>query len=204
VRKGEKMNRFLLFLTTISLVALSQTSFAHDHHSHMADEAEPASGDSLYHLHSVWQTQSGQKIQLKTLQGHPVVIAMAYTSCQSSCPVIVEEMKQIESHLKKKEDVRFLFASFDSKRDTPEQLKKFAEQRKLDLNHWILLHGSKNSVQELAAALGLKYKEDAQGEFDHSNMITILDSKGVIHFQQVGLNKGQDELEQKLAELVKN
>lgn len=165
--------------------------------------AKALPGDSLYQLHSKWQTQDGREIELSTLQGHPVILAMAYTNCPSSCPMIVEQMRQIESRLKNKSAAIFVIASFDAKRDTPAQLKKFAQQRKLDLNHWTLLHGSASAVQELAAALGLKYKEDAQGEFDHSNLISLLDAEGRLRFQQVGLDKGSAELEQKLSDLTK-
>lgn len=162
------------------------------------------SKDSLFNIRSKWQTQDGKSVELGTLHGRATLIAMAYTSCTTSCPLIVEEMRQIESRLKNKEAVRFVLASFDAKRDVPDRLKKFAEQRKLDLNHWVLLHGSLSSVQELAAALGIRYKEDAQGEFEHSNMISLLDAEGVIRFQKSGVGHGSRELEEKLSNLVKD
>jgi protein SCO1/2 len=175
---------------------------AHEHHEHAVEKTSAPSKDSLFNLHSKWQTQEGKDVELEMLRGRPAVLAMAYTSCPSSCPMIVEEMRQIAARLKNKDAARFVFASFDAKRDTPERLKKFAGQRKLDLNRWVLLHGSPNSVQELAAALGVRYKEDAQGEFDHSNVITLIDAEGVIRFQESGLGQETQKLEEKLSSLA--
>jgi protein SCO1 len=42
----------------------------------------------------------------------------------------------------------------------------------------------------LAALLGVKYKEGANGQFAHSNLITVLNQQGEIVHQLVGL--GQD------------
>lgn len=198
------MMRFQILLAALFLFSFPSLSLAHEHHSALAEQTAKPSGDSLYNLQAKWQTQDGKEIQLQSLQGHPVVLTMAYTSCQTSCPLIVDEMKQIEAHLKKKDAVMFVMASFDVKRDTPDQLKKFAEERKLDPTHWVLLHGSPGAVQELAAALGVKYKENAQGDFDHSNVISVLDEKGVIRHQQAGINKGQKEIEEKVSELAKS
>ena len=38
-------------------------------------------------------------------------------------------------------------------------------------------------------ALGVRYKRDTRGDYDHSNVISILDPEGVVHHQQVGLGE---------------
>lgn len=195
------MKSHLFLLSIVAMIFFFECrTFAHDHHE-AAIGGEKLSSGSLYNLSSDWQTQEGKTIKLKALQGHPVVIAMAYTSCPSSCPLIVNQMKQLQSKLPQTTGTVFVLASFDSKRDLPAKLKKYAEQRKLDEQHWFLLHGSRNSVQELAATLGIRYTEDSDGDFDHSNLISVLDSKGVIRFQQAGLNSGVKELQEKISDL---
>lgn len=196
------MMRFNVCALIILGALFSSGLAAHEHHEHAVEASLPPSKDSLFNIRSKWQNQDGKEIELRALQGRPVVIAMAYTSCPSSCPMIIEEMREIASRLKNKDAARFVLASFDAKRDTPERLKKFAGQRKLELSHWILLHGSPNSVQDLAAALGVRYKEDARGEFDHSNIISLLDAEGVIRFQESGVGQATQKLEEKLSSLV--
>ena len=128
-------------------------------------------------------------------EGRPVVLAMVYTTCTTACPLTVADLKRIESALSPEARGRVWFALFslDSERDRPEVLKKFASARSLDPSRWRLYHGDRAAVRELAMVLGVRYKKDARGDFDHSNVISILDAEGVIRHQQVGL--GQEPTE---------
>lgn len=158
-------------------------------------------GDSIYQLKSKWADQDGKTVALSDLRGRPVVAAMAYTSCRSSCPWIVEGMKKVEDGIARDRRVSFVLFSFDSKRDTPAQLRKFAADHGLG-GRWILLHGDAKSVRELAAALGVRYKGDAEGGFDHSNLVTVLDASGVVRYQGAGLPPPAEAIAKKLAELA--
>ena len=66
------------------------------------------------------------------------------------------------------------------------------------------MSGKPDDVLELAALLGVKYKEDSNGQFAHSNVITVLNAKGEIVHQQIGLNEDISETVQTLVKLVKN
>jgi protein SCO1/2 len=57
-----------------------------------------------------------------------------------------------------------------------------------------LLRGKPEDVQELAVVLGLKYKKDLQGQFAHSNVITVLSPEGEIIHQQSGLPQAIEPL----------
>jgi protein SCO1/2 len=72
----------------------------------------------------------------------------------------------------------------------------------LPADHWTLLHGEPDDVLELAALLGLKFKEDANGQFAHSNIITILNGQGEIVHQQIGLNQDTKETVRILRQLA--
>jgi len=148
-------------------------------------------GDSIYQLKSSWTRQDGKKVPLSSLKGSYVVLAMIYTSCEGACPLLVKDLKKIERAIpaKQKARVRFALVSFDSKRDTVAKLKKYASAHDLDEAHWSLYRGSGASVRELAMVLGLKYKEDADGDFEHSNLITLLDPDGRISVQLSGLKQ---------------
>lgn len=78
----------------------------------------------------------------------------------------------------------------DPRRDTPEALANFRTLRGLPADTWTLLHGAPDDILELAALLGVKYKEEANGQFAHSNVITVLNAEGEKVHQLVGL--GQD------------
>lgn len=145
---------------------------------------------SLYQLDDEWIDQNGDQFSIKELEGKPVVLTMFFASCTYACPILLNDMKKIEASLSKKDlnNYRFVLISIDPERDTPAALKNYAEIHSLDLNRWKLLSGSEDEVMELAALTGFKYKKESNGDFSHSNMITILNEDGEIEYQQVGLN----------------
>jgi protein SCO1/2 len=145
---------------------------------------------SLYQLDSTWTNDSGHGLKLSSLKGRPQVVTMFFANCAYACPLLVQNMKQIEAALPEnvRTNVGFVLVSFDSERDTPAALHDYRLQHELDARRWTLLHGNTDDVLELAALLGVKFKKDAQGQFMHSNVITFLNSEGEIAFQETGLN----------------
>jgi SCO1/SenC len=130
---------------------------------------------------------------------------MGYTTCKDICPAIVADMMWIEKHLPPAEAdrVRFVFFSFDPAADTPERLRLYAEGHGLDPARWTLLTADDDAVRELAAALGVGYRPDEQGGFDHSAVISLIDPKGEIVFQQRGTQPSSEALLAKLTELFR-
>ncbi len=145
---------------------------------------------SLYLLDSKWTSDVGRTIPLSVLRGRPQIVAMFFTHCEYACPIIVNDLRKLESALpgNLREKVDFLLVSFDAKRDTPEVLANYRRKEKLPAKNWTLLRGAEDDVRELAALLGINYAPDARGQFAHSNLITVLNSEGEITFQQPGLN----------------
>ena len=146
------------------------------------------SDNSIYQLESKWKNTSGQMVTLKSLMGKKEIVAMIYTNCSYACPLILNDLKKIESQIKR-DDVNYVLISIDPKRDTPAALKSFADRNNLDLNKWHLLTGNENGINELAAVLGFKYKKDQDGNFSHSNIISVLNEKGEVTYQHFGLNQ---------------
>ena len=187
---------FYIYLISIA-VLLIQTSeaLAHAHHSE-ASSRGTLNGQSIYNLKTIWTNQEGRPQSLEQLRGHNVILLMAYTSCEHACPLLIEDAKLIEQKLGQLgfRNFSFVLCSFDSVRDTPVQLKAFALKRHLDPSRWTLLNGNTKAVRELAAVLGVKYSKDSYGDFDHSNIIHLINSEGVVVHQQIGLNQKSDEL----------
>ena len=175
----------------------------HEHMSHM-EAAKPLSGMSIYNLASAWTDQDGKSVKLASLRGELVVVAMAYTSCKDICPMIVANMVAIEDRLKESSSakVHFVFFSIDSAIDRPERLKAYAGDHGLDLAHWTLYHGDDKAVRELAAALGVRYRRDPNGGFDHSAIISLLDEEGNIAFQKPDAQVDTSEMVEKIQALA--
>lgn len=159
---------------------------------------------SLYQTESRWATDQRKHIKLGELVGRPQIVAMFFANCQFACPIIVNDMKRIEAALtpELRKRVGFTLVSFDAKRDTPAALAAYRLTHALPADNWTLLHGEPDDVLELAALLGLKFKEDANGQFAHSNVITILNAQGEIVHQQIGLNQDIKETVRILRQLA--
>ena len=152
------------------------------------------SKDSIYQLDAKFTTDAGQSFTLSELCGRPIVLSMFFASCGYACPLIVSDIQTLRAKLplEIRDRAAFVLVSFDIARDTPTALAQYRAQRSLDAQ-WTLLHGNDDSVRELAALLGVKYKQEADGAFSHSNLITILNAQGEIVHQRTGLQGGLDE-----------
>lgn len=170
---------------------------ASEHASHGAIPApvQPALGElSLYQLDTPWTDHAGNLTELRSLAGQPVLAAMTYTLCQVSCPVILADLKRIESELiEAGVDFRIVLFSLDPKRDTPEQLSTFRSEKRLS-DRWVLLTAPDDQVREMAALLGVSYQRKADGEVSHSNIISVLDATGALAHQQLGLGAGKSNI----------
>ncbi len=157
--------------------------------------ATPLPARSIYQLDAGWTTDAGGTFHLAELRGRPVVLAMFFTSCGYACPRIVADMTRIRETLP--EGVRnramFVLVSFDDERDTVPMLHAYREQHELASANWVLLRGAPGDIRELAAVLGVKYKRNAAGMFEHSNLITVLNADGEIVHQRSGLEGGLAE-----------
>jgi len=139
-------------------------------------------GDSVYQLDLPLTNQDGKNSKLADLSGQPVLIAMFYTSCKFVCPLIVDTMKSVDKALNERERAHFrvVLVSFDPEHDSPQALKTVADERHLDLTRWTLARTDAESVRKLAAVLGVQYRAIQNGDFNHSTVISLLDSSGRI------------------------
>lgn len=150
---------------------------------------KPLSDRSLYQLDATWTNDAGKPVTLASLRGRPIIVAMFFAQCEYACPVLVHDMKRIRAALPEglREKTQLLLVTFDTERDTPAALKAFRERMSLD-EHWTLLRGETTAVQDLAMLLGVKFKQDARGQFAHSNLLTVMNAGGEIVHRHAGLN----------------
>ncbi len=160
---------------------------------------------SLYLLDSKWTSDRGAQVSLSVLRGRPQGVALMFTTCRYACPIVVNDMKKLQAKLapKDRSGVDFLLISMDPARDTVAALADFRSRNELPLENWTLLRGAEDDVREIAALLGVNYAPEANGQFAHSNMITLLNAEGEIAHQQVGLQADSADLEKAIAEMKK-
>ncbi len=130
-------------------------------------------------------------MKLSGLEGKVRVIAMFYSNCTYACPLTINDMKRISRALPSglRDRVGFVLVSFDPERDSPAALRKLAESEEIDSTDWLLLTGSEGDDRTLAAELGVEFEKKADGDFQHSSLIAVLDESGDIIYRHTGLNK---------------
>ncbi|WP_196778608.1 SCO family protein [Cognatilysobacter tabacisoli] len=148
-----------------------------------APAAPPATalpGDSVYQLPLPLTDQDGRRADWRARRGRPQLVSMFYTSCQYICPLIVESGKAVDRQLTPAQRQRLgvVLISMDPKRDDAAALKKVALERKVDTRRWTLAAPPAGDVRAVAGVLGIRYRQLADGEFNHTSALVLLDADG--------------------------
>ncbi|MEO6812599.1 MAG: hypothetical protein ABI172_01615, partial [Ginsengibacter sp.] len=68
--------------------------------------------------------------------------------------------------------------------------------------NFTLLHGSEEAVRTLSVLLNVQFEKDAEGNFSHSNIISVLDKDGTLRFQKEGLDADHAETVSTIKQLL--
>jgi protein SCO1/2 len=168
-------------------------SRADDPHAghHVLPAGKPVPGESLYQLDTVLTLADGSEMPLRSLRGKPVLITMFYSSCDGVCPLLAFTMRRIVAAAPEPQRSRLvvLMVSFDPARDTPAALREFGRLNNLRAPSGLVARARDKDVRELAAVLGVRYRELPNGIFSHSAVISLLDEEGVIRAQTTRLQE---------------
>jgi len=144
--------------------------------------AMPLPPESVLQQDGAFTDQSGKVFHLADRRGHVQIVSMFYTSCKYTCPLMIDSGLGIEHALTpiQRDALRILLVSFDPQRDTPVVLQALAIKRHLDMQRWTLARSDDGNVRKLAALLGVRYRRLADGDFNHTSGLILLDAEGRI------------------------
>lgn len=181
-------SRFLKQLAGVAVIALLASPALAA--GSKATKPAPIPSDSVYQLSAPMSDQLGRKFDWRSRRGKPQVLTMFYTSCQYICPLIVDSGKAIEKSLTPDERARIglLLISMDPARDNTKALAKVADERKLDPKLWTLASPAADDVRTIAGLLGIRFRALADGEFNHTSALVLVDADGRVlaRTEQVG------------------
>ena len=167
--------------------------------------ATPLPSDSVYQLSVVLTDQDGRQQAFAARRGQPLLVSMFYTSCEFVCPMLVEALNATRAKLSPEDraHVPVLMVSFDPARDTVAVLKQTAEQRQLDPAAWALARTDAKGVRQIAAVLGIQYRALANGDFNHSTSLILLDAEGRVIARTSHLGDADPEFVMKVRAVVR-
>jgi cytochrome oxidase Cu insertion factor (SCO1/SenC/PrrC family) len=130
--------------------------------------------------------QNGTERHAEDFRGKLMLIYFGYTYCPDVCPTELQTMSEALDRLGAKGDaVQPIFITVDPARDTPEQLKSYAENFHPRL---LALTGSAEQIAQVARAYKVFYQPVKQGDgeylMDHSSIVYLMDRDGhyLAHF----------------------
>ena len=172
------MKPAILKFMTIAALAASAASLAAPRAA--AKTPTPLPSDSVYQLPLSLTDQDGRTADWRQRRGKPQLVSMFYTSCQYICPLIVDSGKAIERQLTPTQQKRvgIVLISMDPARDNPAALRSVVDKRKLDTQRWTLAAPPVADVRAAAGVLGVRYRQLADGEFNHTSALVLLDADG--------------------------
>ena len=99
--------------------------------------------------------------------------------------------------------VVFVSITVDPERDTPAALKQYADTFGADLNGWTFLTGTPGTIRDVTRQYGVFASKTASGDVDHTFLTSIIDQRGVLRVQYLGVRFNPDEFRHDLLTLLK-
>jgi protein SCO1/2 len=149
--------------------------------------------------------QDGRRLALNELRGKVVVVTFIYTSCVDTCPLLTAKMAALQGDLGDDfgANIFFLSITVDPERDTPEVLIRYAQTHGANLAAWAFLTGSPDEIRAVARQYGIYHKKQAGGDVDHTFLTSLVDQRGTLRVQYMGVRFDTDELRRDLQSLLR-
>ena len=135
--------------------------------------------------------QNSKTITNKDFLGKVYVVEFFFTKCPTICPVMNQNMLELQKEFYGKPDFGIASISIDPDNDTVEVLKAHAKMLGIKHYNWHLLRGDKKYVFELAEKkFKLNAGEDKKqpGGLYHSGMFALIDKEGKIRSRKDSFN----------------
>lgn len=168
--------------------------------------AKTAAGkDTIFHQIGGFEltNQYGEKITEQTVRGKMYVANFFFATCQSICPEMSTNLKEVQEAFKDDDSLLIISHSVNPLHDTVEVLMSYANMYGAKKNKWHFLTGNKKTIYDLAKNdyLVNALEDDGTPEgFLHSELLLLIDAKGRIR----GMYDGTDKAEiQKLIAAIK-
>lgn len=146
----------------------------------------------------------GSAARFSDYRGKPLVVSFIYTSCYHICPTTTQHLAKVVRTARAAlgtDSFRVVTVGFDTPKDTPQAMARFARDQRVDLPGWEFASVDAATLARLAEDLGFLYFPAPQG-FDHLIQATVLDADGKIYRQVYGMNFETPQLVEPLKELV--
>ena len=124
--------------------------------------------------------QNGKTITQDDYKGKIYVADFFFTTCQTICPIMTDNMAEIQAKYSNDNEVMLLSHSVTPQIDSVAQLKRYAKLKGVNDRKWNLVTGDKKQIYDLARKSYLAVKDNEYGgDFDmiHTENFMLIDKK---------------------------
>ena len=102
-----------------------------------------------------------------------------FTTCQSICPIMTKNMKEVQDKLINDKEILLLSHSVTPEIDSVEQLKRYAISNQINDDKWNLVTGDRKQIYNLARKSYLAVEDNPIGQYDmiHTENFMLIDKK---------------------------
>lgn len=153
--------------------------------------------------------QDNINISNQTYAGKVYLVEFFFTTCPTICPIMNKNMKTIQAKFATNSNFGIASISINPENDTPEVLKKHAEDIGAEGINWHFLTGKEATIFEIANKgfeLFAGKNSKVAGGFEHSGLVALIDKNGNIRSRKDDFGNPivyYDGLEQKGVEQLK-
>ena len=186
-------HHFVLSLAGVTIVIALTAAFVHFRN-------EKGSRLPIYWAVPNFQliAHDGKPFGLKDLKGKIWVAEFFFASCAGICPIMNQNMMEVQKAFANNPDVLIVSITVDPKNDTPEILREYRQNFDAMDGKWFFLTGDKKAIYQLARH-GFKVaaeevppqEEGGPSDFIHSDRFVLVDRQGRIRGFYNGTDKGQ-------------
>lgn len=126
--------------------------------------------------------QNARAVKLSDFRGKVVLVTFLYTQCPfpDKCPMLAAKLDKTRDLMDQVEGAQGKFQvisiTLDPKRDTPENLKKYAQGHD-NAPNWSFLTGKATDVAKVASLFGVIYYTE-KGVIEHNMRTAVIDQNG--------------------------
>jgi protein SCO1/2 len=152
----------------------------------------------------VLRALDGTQVTLAQFRGKVVALAFIFASCSSTCPILTAKMATVQDRLGSDFGPRIVFLSItvDPEHDSLDVLRRYVETFGANPTGWKFLTGSPNTIRAIERRYGVFAARAPSGDVDHTNLISVVDSRGMMRVQYLGVRFDPDELRRDLLSLT--
>ncbi len=126
-----------------------------------------------------------QLISWELFKNKVAIANFIFTTCSGVCPLMTQNMQKLYRSYAIEPEIIFVSISVNPEYDTPEILRQYIKNLKVDENKWYFLTGSREEIQRVASQI-FKLGSVEEPVF-HSTYFILIDRQGRIRGNYNGM-----------------